>query len=35
MGARKAEELCREAGFTSFRRLDVENPFNAFYEVRP
>jgi SAM-dependent methyltransferase len=35
MGARKAEELCREAGFSSFRRLDVENPFNAFYEVRP
>ncbi len=30
-----AEELCREGGFTRFRRLDIENPFNAFYEVRP
>ncbi len=30
-----AEELCRESGFTRFRRLDIENPFNAFYEVRP
>jgi 2-polyprenyl-3-methyl-5-hydroxy-6-metoxy-1,4-benzoquinol methylase len=34
-GPRLAEELCREAGFTRFRRLDVDNPFNAFYEVRP
>jgi 2-polyprenyl-3-methyl-5-hydroxy-6-metoxy-1,4-benzoquinol methylase len=34
-GPRQAEELCREAGFTQFRRLDVDNPFNAFYEVRP
>ena len=34
-GSTRAEELCREAGFTRFRRLDVENPFNAFYELRP
>lgn len=34
-GPRRAEELCREAGFTRFRRLDIENPFNAFYELRP
>ncbi len=34
-GPRRAEELCRAAGFTQFRRLDVMNPFNAFYEVRP
>ncbi|HBZ69964.1 MAG TPA: hypothetical protein DEP35_09605 [Deltaproteobacteria bacterium] len=34
-GPKRAEALCRDAGFASFRRLDVENPFNAFYEVRP
>jgi SAM-dependent methyltransferase len=34
-GARRAEELCREAGFSRFDRLDVQNPFNAFYAVRP
>jgi SAM-dependent methyltransferase len=34
-GPRQAEALCREAGFARFRRLDVDNPFNAFYEVRP
>lgn len=35
LGERRAEALCREAGFTRFRRLEIENPFNAFYEVRP
>ena len=30
-----AEELCREAGFGSFRRLEIDNPFSAFFEVRP
>ena len=34
-GAKRAEELCREAGFDRFRRLDIANPFNAFYEIRP
>jgi len=34
-GPKRAEALCREAGFGSFRRLEVDNPFNAFYEVRP
>jgi SAM-dependent methyltransferase len=34
-GPKQAEALCRDAGFARFRRLDVENPFNAFYEVRP
>ncbi|HME72259.1 MAG TPA: class I SAM-dependent methyltransferase [Myxococcota bacterium] len=34
-GPKRAEALCRDAGFASFRRLDVDNPFNAFYEVRP
>jgi SAM-dependent methyltransferase len=33
-GPKAAEDYCREAGFGRFRRLDVDNPFNAFYEVR-
>jgi SAM-dependent methyltransferase len=33
-GAKRAENLCREAGFATFRRLEIENPFNAFYDVR-
>ncbi len=33
-GPERAEALCREAGFTHFRRLPVENPFSAFFEVR-
>lgn len=32
-GPRKAEEHCREAGFSAFERLEVDNPFNAFYRV--
>lgn len=35
MGPRKAEELAQEAGFGSFRRLPIEDPFTAVYEVRP
>lgn len=34
-GPERAESLCREAGFSRFRRLPIENPFSAFYEVRP
>jgi len=30
-----ARRMTAEAGFTRFRRLDVEHPVNAFYEVRP
>lgn len=30
-----AERMSREAGFTRFRKLDVDHPMNAFYEVRP
>lgn len=30
-----AEGLARDAGFTRFRRLDVDHPINAFYEIRP
>jgi SAM-dependent methyltransferase len=31
----RAEALARDAGFTRFRRLDVDHPVNAFYEIRP
>ncbi|MBI2170976.1 MAG: methyltransferase domain-containing protein [Chloroflexi bacterium] len=30
----KVDELCKEAGFGSVRRLPLENPFNILYEVR-
>lgn len=30
-----AREMTAEAGFTRFRRLPIEHPVNAFYEVRP
>ena len=33
-GPEKAEALCRAAGFSTFRRLPIDNPFSAFYEVR-
>ena len=33
-GPEKAEALCRSAGFSHFRRLPIDNPFSAFYEVR-
>jgi 2-polyprenyl-3-methyl-5-hydroxy-6-metoxy-1,4-benzoquinol methylase len=31
----KARELAEAAGFTRFRKLDLQHPINAFYEVRP
>jgi SAM-dependent methyltransferase len=31
----RAEAMAREAGFTRFRKLDVDHPINAFYEVKP
>lgn len=34
-GPERAEALCRQAGFQQFRRLPIEHPFSAFYEVRP
>lgn len=34
-GPTKAEQFCREAGFSGFARLDVPNPMNAFYAVTP
>jgi len=30
-----AEEMARAAGFSRFRRLDIDHPVNAFYEIRP
>ena len=30
-----ARTMTAEAGFTRFRRLAIDNPVNAFYEVRP
>jgi 2-polyprenyl-3-methyl-5-hydroxy-6-metoxy-1,4-benzoquinol methylase len=30
-----AREMTRDAGFTSFEPLEVDNPINAFYVVRP
>ncbi len=35
LSAAKAEDLARAAGFTRFRRLDIDHPINAFYEIRP
>jgi len=31
----KVHELCEEAGFSSVRRVPIENPFNNLYEARP
>jgi SAM-dependent methyltransferase len=30
-----ARALAESAGFTRFRRLDIDHPINAFYEIRP
>jgi SAM-dependent methyltransferase len=31
----RLESLANAAGFTRFRRLDIDHPVNAFYEIRP
>jgi SAM-dependent methyltransferase len=31
----KVRELCEKAGFSSIRRVPLENPFNNLYEARP
>ncbi len=31
----RAQQMATEAGFTRFRRLDIDHAVNAFYEVRP
>lgn len=35
LSGEKAESMAKEAGFSRFRRLDVDHNVNAFYEVRP
>ena len=35
LSAGTAEEMARSAGFSRFRRLDVDHAVNAFYEIRP
>lgn len=35
MSEHRAEQMARAAGFTRFRRLDLDSPVNAFYEIRP
>ena len=31
----RAKEMAEESGFTRFRRLDIDNAVNSFYEIRP
>ena len=31
----KVRELCEKAGFSSVRRVELENPFNNLYEAKP
>jgi hypothetical protein len=31
----RARSMAETAGFTCFRRLDIDHSVNAFYEVRP
>ena len=33
--AAKAEQMAIDAGFTRFRKLDIDHPINALYEIRP
>lgn len=35
LSASRAESMARQAGFTQFKKLDVDHSVNAFYEVRP
>ena len=35
LSANLAEQMARQAGFTRFRKLDIDHSVNAFYEVRP
>jgi hypothetical protein len=31
----KVRELCTKAGFSSVRRVPLDNPFNNLYEAKP
>ena len=35
LSASRAQQMATDAGFSSFRRLDVDHSVNAFYEVKP
>ena len=35
LSANTAREMSEQAGFTRFRKLDIDHSVNAFYEVRP
>lgn len=35
LSGERAEDMAKSAGFSRFRRMDVEHNVNAFYEVRP
>ena len=35
LSASRAQQMASDAGFSSFRRLDVDHSVNAFYEVKP
>jgi 2-polyprenyl-3-methyl-5-hydroxy-6-metoxy-1,4-benzoquinol methylase len=35
LSANKARAMAEQAGFTRFRKLDVDHSVNAFYEIRP
>src|SRR3954454_24207757 len=35
LSADKARDMASDAGFTRFRKLDIDHSVNAFYEVRP
>ncbi len=34
-GEKVARDMAKRAGFTQFKRHDFQNPFNAYYEIRP
>jgi 2-polyprenyl-3-methyl-5-hydroxy-6-metoxy-1,4-benzoquinol methylase len=33
--AAQVQELCKQAGFATVRRLDIQDPFNSLYVVKP
>ena len=35
LSATTAEAMANEAGFTHFKKLNVDHAVNAFYEIRP
>jgi hypothetical protein len=35
LSAGKASDMAERAGFSRFRKLAIDHPVNAFYEVRP